>query len=140
MKKRTLTPYLLSICLGLLISTGGLYESRIAFCQEEEKELLPTRPRSDMQQHSLGKEKAVNPQGHMQSDPVKNKKETIADDGEHGDKIQRSMRPIVPTQEKVADDGQHDDGIQPSMQPAVPIQQLKPKAPVHQVRPEMPNN
>ena len=116
MKKRTLTPYFLSICLGLLLFTGGLYESRIAFCQEEEEEPIQTRPRPDMQQHSLGKQKAVNAADRMRTNPARNRHETISDDGEHG------------------------DGIQPSMQPAVPTRQLKSTSPAHQVRPEMPNH
>ena len=108
-KKRNLIPYLLSLCLGLLIFTGGLYESRIAFCQEEKEEPIQMRPRPDMRQNSLGKQKAVNPEGRksrMRVNPVKNKKGTIADDGEHGDG-------------------------RPSMRPAVPTKRLNPKSPAH---------
>jgi len=129
MKKRTLTPYVLTICLGLLLSIGGLFDGRIAFCQPEEEEPIQTRPRPEMLKNPLDKQKAMNPAGRMRVNPTKNKQKTIADDGQHGDGIQPSMRPGGPTQDIVADDGQHGDGLEPSMRPIVPKRKLNPKSP-----------
>ena len=149
MKKLTLTPCLLSICLGLLVFTGGLYDSRMAFCQEEE-EPIQTRPRPDMHKNPLKKQMGVNPEGHMQVDAVKNKQAAIADDGQHGDGMPRvaddgqhgdGMPRVADDGQhgdgmpRVADDGQHGDGLEPSMQPAKPARQLRPNVPKKQLKP-----
>ena len=162
MKKRTLTPWFLSICLGLFLFSGDLYEGRMAFCQEEEEEPVQTRPRPDMVKNPLKKQKTMKPAGQSRANAVKNKQAIIADDGQHGD-----GHPIVADDgehghgtpmvaddgqhgdgmPRVADDGQHGDGLEPSKLPAVqrekpnaPAKQLKPKAPSGQMRPDMPHH
>ncbi len=109
MKKRTFTHYLLALCLGLLLSTGGLFDSQIAFCQpeEEEEEPIQARPAPDLRQNPLDKQRVMNPAGRMRTNPVQNRQGTVADDGEHG------------------------DGRQPAMQPVVPAKRLTPRSPAH---------
>ena len=130
MKKRTLTPWFLSICLGLLLLSDGLYVNRMAFCQEEEEEPIQARPRPDMVKNPLKKQKTMKQQGQRRVNAVEIKQTAIADDGQHGD-----GHPIVADDGQhgdghpiVADDGQHGDGIEPAMLPAV--QREKPKAPI----------
>ena len=108
MKKLTLMPYLLFICIGLLISTGGLFQCQIAFCLEEEEEPAQARPRPDTRPNPVEKQGVMTPTDHMRFDPTRNKQKMVADDGEHGDRLQLKNK-----QKMVADDGEHGDGLQP---------------------------
>ena len=67
----------------------------VALCQEEEEEEMQTRPRPDTRPNPVEKHGVMTPMG----------------------------------QRTVADDGQHGDGLQPSMKPAGPSQHMRPTAP-----------